>query len=93
MAFPKAPEDIKPKLILNNFVSENIANKIKKLPTTIENIEKKYLPKIPHSLNMPKLTPVFLTKTIFKKGNNWMSSKLLLPTTIVRPRQAESWPG
>ena len=38
---------------------------------------KKYLPKIPHSLNIPKLTPVFLTKTIFKKGYNCMSSKLL----------------
>ena len=72
-----APEDIKPKLILNNFVSENIDNKIKRLPITIENIEKKYLPKIPYSLNMPKLTPVFLTKTIFKKDNNCMSSNLL----------------
>ena len=54
-----------------------IANIIKKLPTIIENIEKKYRPKIPHSLNIPKLTPVFLTKTIFKNGNSCISSKLL----------------
>ena len=68
IALPKAPEAIKLKLILINFFSVITANNPKKLPTTTEKIEKKYLPTIPPSLNIPKLIPVFLTKTKFKNS-------------------------
>ena len=50
--------------------NEKSAKNIKKLPTNIEKVEKKYLPNTPPSLKMPKLTPVFLTNTIFRIGNN-----------------------
>jgi len=76
-AFAIAPDATNDNAIVISFLSFKIAKKATIKPTDIEKIEKKYLPNFPLSLNMPKLTPVFLTKTRSKKGNIDILEKLL----------------
>ena len=71
IAFPNAPAAIDDRAIATIFFSENIDIKNIELPTSIEKVLKKYRPKIPPSLKKPKLIPVFLTKTIFKKATHF----------------------